>query len=99
MSASDKNELITTQIEKELTALVFQGYSIFKKFLKARKESLEVCSKCGSADIFTVYCDKNHFEDPRFPLHLQHGTSETLHLTCENCQYSYLKPVLKSGKP
>ena len=101
LNKPDKNELITSQFEKELAALALQGYSIFKKFLKSKRDLQEICIKCGSSDIFTTWCNINHAENLKFPVspHLHHGPAESLHKACGICGYSFLKPVLKSGEP
>ena len=90
MTTSDKNELITNQLEKELTGLAIQGYSIFKKYLNQRKASKEICIKCGSYAIMTSFCRTDHVNDNRFSISLKHGTEERLHKICETCNYSYL---------
>jgi len=100
MPTPDKNELITNQLEKDVTGLILQGYSIFKKFSNQRKASKERCIKCGSYSIRTQFCNTDHIirSPGAFPKELQHGTLERLHKTCEECNYSYLAIPLDANQ-
>lgn len=98
MQSNDKNELINVQLEKEITGLVLQGYSLFKKYFRTKRESQETCKKCGSNAIITSYCNKDHARDDRFSASLQHGTEEKLHKICDICRYSWLQEVLQTNQ-
>ncbi len=91
---NNQNELITKELEKEISMFMFQGYGIFKKFMLTRKQLQETCSKCNSNNINTLYCNRSHDNDHPLSLIYLNHINEILHKRCITCSYQWNKACI-----